>query len=287
MKHLLSILFVVLAVLLVSCDDPVSQGGDTKGSARLHISVNTFDFLPMSSRTDVRDVASRLSFALFRVGEEKSVVSKSQQADDGGFGTLDISAAPGKYILVTIAHSGSDNCTISSPAEVKFAGNKMTDTFSSCDTLDIAEGDQTATIMLRRRVAMVRLVLQETLPDEARQLKFYYTGGSSTLNPTTGYGCVNSRQTEILNVPAQAYTEANTAYDIYTLPHADSGTLKLTVSALDADGATLTDRTIQDIPVKVGQITQYSGRLFGSDGNGIKVSLEIGETAWTQADYTF
>lgn len=47
---------------------------------------------------------------------------------------------------------------------------------------------------------MFRLVIKDEIPEQAKKIKFYYTGGSSTLNAKTGYGCVNSKQTEILDL---------------------------------------------------------------------------------------
>ena len=45
---------------------------------------------------------------------------------------------------------------------------------------------------------MFRLVLtDEEIPATVAKLKFYYTGGSSTFSPRDGYGCVNSKQTEV------------------------------------------------------------------------------------------
>lgn len=76
---------------------------------------------------------------------------------------------------------------------------------------------------------MFRLVLtDEEIPSSVSKLKFYYVGGSSTFNPSTGYGCVNSKQTEIRTI-----ANGVTTFSIFTLPHTEDDVLtKLTVTPL-------------------------------------------------------
>ena len=47
----------------------------------------------------------------------------------------------------------------------------------------------------------------------------------------------------------------------------DKGTLKLTISALTADGVVITQKVIDGVPVNRNRITTYSGPLFG-EGQG-------------------
>ncbi len=103
-----------------------------------------------------------------------------------------------EYRVVIIGHNGTGNCTISSPEKVKFASNKLTDTFYYYGKLILTDGEETEeSIELKRAVAQFKVHITDTeIPAEAHSIKFYYTGGSSTLDATTGYGCVNSRQTE-------------------------------------------------------------------------------------------
>ena len=118
--------------------------------------------------------------------------------------------------------------------------------------------------MLTRAVAMFRLVLtDEEIPSNVAKLKFYYTGGSSTFSPSTGYGCVNSKQTEIRTV-----APGLTTFDIYTMPHAEDDVLtRLTVTALDANDNTVKERIFEDVPVTRNQIARYTGSFFGSGGS--------------------
>lgn len=182
-----------------------------------------------TSGTALQDVCSRVSFVVFD-GEEK-IETINQTSDDANFGIASFSLDEGEYRLVVIAHSGKGNCTMSVPEKVKFTSNKLTDTFYYYGRLSIKSDKVEADVKLQRAVAAFKLhITDETIPEEVRSIKFYYTGGSSTLDATTGYGCVNSRQTEIFN-----FTDNNRDFTVYTFPHEENKAIKMTISILDAD----------------------------------------------------
>ena len=287
MKQNTFLLASMAAAILAACSvmEPPKPSEDL-GEAHLRVNVTAYDFLPFETRAalTLSEVSTRMSYALFRMDGERMMNTKSAESGSEGYGTIDVRLQAGQYILVTVAHNGTGNCTISSPTEVKFEKSHVTDTFTSCDTITVAEGDQVATIRLSRRVAMLRLVLDETLPEVVTQMKLYYTGGSSTLDASTGRGCVNSRQTELFTVPASAYDTEGSTYEAYTFPHEEADTLKLVITALDASGVSVSERTLADVPVKRGQITQFRGSIKGSS---TQFGFTIDDTEWTQSDYTF
>ena len=137
----------------------------------------------------LEDYCSRLSIAIFD-GEEK-VKTLNLKAEDG-YEDIGINLDAGKYRMVAIGHNGNGNCTISSPEKVKFYKNKMTDTFFYYGTFNVIDGEDTDDyILLNRAVAQFKVhITDATIPAEAHSIKFYYTGGSSTLDAVTGYGCV-------------------------------------------------------------------------------------------------
>ena len=59
---------------------------------------------------------------------------------------------------------------------------------------------------------------------------------------------------------------------------AESGTLNITASALDADGNVLLKRSFQNVPVRVNTITSYTGAFFG-DMPGSTTDTPISFTA--------
>lgn len=198
----------------------------------------------------LEDYCSRLSIAIF--DEEEKVKTLNLKAEDG-YEDIGINLDAGKYRMVAIGHNGSGNCTISSPEKVKFYKNKMTDTFFYYGTFNVIDGEDTDDyILLNRAVAQFKVhITDATIPAEAHSIKFYYTGGSSTLDAVTGYGCVQSRQTESFKLQ-----EGKRDYSVYTFPREENKGLKMTINILDADAQSIKEYSKEGVPVKCNNITQ-------------------------------
>ena len=186
----------------------------------------------------------------------------AQKEGDASYGAVALSLAAGTYRLVVIAHNGEGSATITSEEKVTFPNNKVTDTFYYYGDLVVTSEKQSYDLTLTRAVAMFRLVLtDEDIPATVAKMKFYYLGGSSTFSPKDGYGCVNSKQTEIRPMADDGI------YEIYTLPHTEDDVLtKLTVTALDANDNIIKETVFENIPVTRNQVTRYTGSFFGNSG---------------------
>lgn len=230
----------------------------------------------------VKDICSRVDMVIFN-GDNK-VRSVSQDAKTKNFGVVSTQLPAGSYTVVIIAHNGKGKATISSPREIKFSENKLTDTFYYCNSLEVA-GEARHEVVLKRAVAKFVLKLTDRVPTEVKQFQFTYTGGSSTFNAETGFGTVKSRQTETRQVASEAYqTPSN--YEIYTFPHADGKKLKITVLAQDGSKNTIQERTFENVPVEANKITTYSGTFFQSTepSRGTSFTL-VADEAWDSQGY--
>lgn len=291
--------FCIMLLVLVACENPYNPDADGNGQSGQDGSgfnvcfsvsgIESPDFVMGSPRTrsvrPVSEVCSRISLAVFNDnGKVKSVL---QEVGDKDFGTVSVALERGDYELVVIAHNGEGAATVTSPQEIKFKDNKVTDTFYCYRTITV-DGDGTFELMLERAVAMVRIVVSDNVPQSVNQFRFYYTGGSSTFDARNGVGCVNSRQTELRPVPAAAH-EASSAYEIYTFPHAVSGgELKITVTALDAAGEQVEEHVFEQVPVGIGQITQYTGNFFGASADGGRSDFPVMvNDEWTLYEQTY
>lgn len=237
--------------------------------------------------TNIKDICGRISIALFNSDGTEKVKTVNQSKSDSEFGKISINIPKGTYSVVVIAHNGDGNATITSPSEISFKDNKVTDTFFYYGQLDINDNTDVA-IDMKRAVAMFRLVVKDNTPEAIKVMKFYYTGGSSTFDAITGYGCKNSRQTEIRTVDSGAYSGEST-YDIYTFPHQEEKMLKIDVSALESATASTSTymRTFTDVSVKRNYITRYSGIFFGEDpstGRGFEL---VTSDEWGYSDYNY
>ena len=264
-----------LALLAAACEKPViDEDLVATKDANVILHFKQFEQEAFTrAATDITELCSRLNIALFDA-EGTKVKTVAQKEGDSSFGTVALTLTAGTYRLVVIAHNCDGSATITSTEKVTFPNNKVTDTFYYYGDLVVTEAKQSYDLTLTRAVAMFRLVLtDEEIPSNVAKLKFYYVGGSSTFSPKDGYGCVNSKQTEVRTVPAVFVS--GTAFDIYTLPHTESDVLtKLTVTALDANDNTVKERIFENVPITRNQITRYTGSFFGSGGSGSSSSSD-------------
>lgn len=272
MKTIFNISMVSLCMaMLVSCEKPYvgTDADEVSTPANVIVNVTGFEQIPFNDAGYSRapsapdDVCTRLNFVIYQ-GDTK-VQSIPQKVSDADFGHIAITLAAGTYKIAVIGHSSSASATITSLEKISFADNQVSDTFCYCGDLVVGGDTQTLNIELKRVVAMFRLVLTKELPAGIAQLKFYYTGGSSTLSALTGFGSVQSKQTVKIDV-----TPGQLQYEVFTIPHSVKDELKMTVTALDASGTLIKERVFEAVPVKQNFITRYTGDLF--DGSSVDIS---------------
>ena len=81
---------------------------------------------------------------------------------------------------------------------------------------------------------------------------------SGAFDAATGLGCVKSTQKLVFDVQEG---DAETQYDLYTFLHNQEGTIKLNVTALDADENVYLEREF-NIAMERNQITTLTGAFF-------------------------
>ncbi len=262
MKHLfLTFCSALAALLLAACEKPyVGVESEPAEAPNVTYRITSFEQVafdvPQSrAMTDITQLCSRINLVVYD-GETK-VKSIAQKAADKDFGTLALTLPEGTYTVAIIAHSTGASATVTSLDKISFDHNVISDTFLFTEQLTVGSEAQNHDVQMRRVAAMFRVNLTEALPGSVAQLKFYYTGGSSTLSAITGYGSVNSKQTVVLDVG-----QGQKTFEVYTFPHEETDVLKVTVTALDAAETPLAECVLEDVPVTRNKITVFNGNLF-------------------------
>ncbi len=275
--------------MLVSCEKAVfEEEKGTPKNANLILRVVGFEQIPFDTRAqqDVTQLCSRINVALYQNGTRVKAVN--QKSDDSDFGSVALSLEPGTYQLVVLAHNCSGNATTTDIEKIKFPDNVVSDTFYYYDEVTVGSSTDTKELVLRRCVSMFRFDITDNIPTDVRTMKFYYTGGSSTFSALSGYGSVNSKQTVKFDITS-AKQGKPAVFDVYTMLHSEEGTLKMTVTALDAAGNTLYEREFTEVPMTRNTITRYTGTFFeGGSGSKENAYTFTADGDWTQENsYNF
>lgn len=294
--------WLIAALLTMSACEKMNveeNGGQTEpvtDGVQVSFSVTRFEQVPFGDAvyltkagTEISKICTRIGLAVFKGDEKVKLIN--QEEKDTDFGKFSLVLPKGDYTVVIIAHSGSGSATITSPEEVKFPSNKVTDTFYYCQDISVTDA-HAYDVQMKRAVAMFRLFIEDNMPESVKTMQFKYTGGSSTLNARTGYGCVNSRQTETRDVAA-AMTGKPSQFEIYTFPHAEEDQLKITVAALGSGETEVCSKVFEEVPVTRNVITQYKGKFFDSYTGGgsdeeqsVTFSLSA-DSAWTEVTLSY
>lgn len=267
------LLWLLLSILLcVACEKPVldvaKTSPDTDSPVNLELSVKGFNVIPFEgTRTEqmVSDYCKHLNFVVYQSG--KKVKAVSQTSDESHFGQASFSLEPGTYQVLALAHSASKNPTLTNPEKIQFTNaDGYSDTFFCYETVVVDEEKTTEELVLNRVTSMFRFITKDSVPANVERIRFYYTGGSGALNAVTGYGCVNSQQTVFFDITDEMRGHPLTL-EAYTIPKADKGVLKVTVTAYGQDVTIIKEKELEDVPIEVNKITEYTGYLF-SEQNG-------------------
>ena len=289
MKNAMRFFFCILSVLVCSCEKAFEQNGVTEKNANVVIRVADFEQLSFDDVTDGRLMTTRSSVSLndycdylqfYVFDESEKVGSLNQTIGDEGYGSAAMNIPPGNYTLMVLAHKAQSYATVSSLTKVTFPNNQVGDTFLYCGAITVEDNKQnTFSVTLERCVSKFRLCIEDNLPASVAKMKFYYTGGSSTLDASTGWGNVNSRQTVNFDI-SSAEREKPAVFEVFTFPHEDESNLKMTVTALDANGQTIREKVFQSVPIQKNCVTRYVGVFFESGLSENSNITVVGDTAW-------
>ena len=257
--------FTVIA--LTACEKTIMPEDAGGGNVTLTFTASHGDVTRAAS-TNLSAYFTKLNVQVFDAwGEKVFATMKTQTKDDADFGSLTCQLEAGTYTVVAVGHSSIKSATIKSPQMVQFTasdGEKLTDTFSCCQQIEVGNDALQQTFQMQRMTAMVQFKLtDESIPESFARMVIGYTGGSASFNPTTSQGTTKSTQSE--SRPAVS----SQVYQVYTFPYlSDTGVLKMTLTAYDAQGNTLRQRVFDAVPVTRNRITTYTGQFFdGTEGN--------------------
>lgn len=270
----ISLTTLLMGCLLVSCEKAVIDDLDGSESKTSNVTIRVSDIeadwegSETRALTNVSEVCSRLNYAVYQNGTR--VKSKNQTTEDDDFGVFSLELESGSYDVLVLAHSCKGNPTMTTPSKVQFSnpesssGTGFSDTFYYYGKMEVS-GDKTQVdISMKRATSMFCLVTTDVKPDNVKKFQFYYEGGSGALDATTGYGCVNSKQSVFVSLD-DSQTGQPLQFEMFTFLHSESGKVTFTVKAFNANEDVIYTKEFKDVPMQRNCITRYTGKFFVSD----------------------
>ena len=270
------LLCVILMSAAVACLTSCSQMEEPEAAkdnpAQVSITFSPYDIAPMTrSATSIATIASKLDVWIYENGSEVAAVHQS--SSDVEFGSVSLTLDKTKtYTLYAIAHK-ADGATLSDGV-ISFTDDKVTHamyyttTFSPATTTSLS-------CQMTRIVSLFRLTITDEIPAAVKKLRFTISNVFDRWNVTTG----GTNQLDRTSAITYGGTAAN--FSVYAIT-TDAQTMHdIMVEALDANGDVLQTRTFENVPLRNGYRTQYTGTFFIDTPTSATFTVE---SDWTDYD---
>lgn len=208
--------------------------------------------------TSIASIATRLDVWLYTDGQEVQTVH--QASTDPAFGSLTVTLDKRKtYTLYACAHKDTGAATLQGGI-ITWPGAKMTHSMFYTQTFTPAE-TTTLSCLMQRIVGQFRLETTDAVPTEADKITIAVDQAPAAWN-VSGYG-MNPRDYTATYQGYNLNQDGSVTLSAFVIATDQESTLHtVTVTAYDADGNALQQRTFADVPLRNGYRTVYRGAFF-------------------------
>jgi len=283
MRNIINYYFCLLAILAISISCTNEQDSvidnDNIQMATLNLNVSQFEKSPFAADTraevDASKVVSRLSLKIFSADNQTVIdtMKVRQSTNDTEFGKFELKIPYGTYTLVIIGHNNSEDAVISSPNNVTFSSNTVSDTFYAYENIVVNKDSQKSMdVILQRAVARFRITPTDVFPDNIQDITFKIEGGGIALNPSTGLAI--SKQVQQKTITASSAAGKKTFVNVYAFMSSIAEELfTITVTAHSTDGSIINERIFTDVKMQRNYSTNYTGCFF-SDKEAWSITID-------------
>ena len=278
------LVLAIIAILFAACSKEINNevNNNAFASVRVHVdgfNVSQEEFSGTRAAQDVADYAGVSSITLAFYASNGTEVYKTTQAKgDADFGEFECSLPMGTYTMVAVAYYNSDASPLelTSPTVAAYTGTRAYETFAATQEVVISNTnavDISAT--LDRVVTQLKVVSTDGKTADVNNVRMTFSAGGKDFNPTTGFAITN---TGFANIVSNSASVGATSTSISFLFLAtDEQNIDVTIETLDADGAVLFSKTVNDVPFQRNRVTKLTGAMYTN--TGLTGTFQV-ETVW-------
>ena len=221
-------------------------------------------------------------------GTEQSKTTQMRASMPAGdtFGDFSLSLPMGSYTMVVLA-SGSDYAmTLTSPTQAGFDAQEehVRETFAATQAVNVSSNEAVnINATLSRIISKVMVVSTDNRTADVANIRTTFSAGGTGFNPTTGFATTNTgfsntvRGSVVANSPSSATN--------YLFLATDEQMVNVTIETLDADGAVLFSKTVNNVPLRRNRVTTLTGAMFTN--TGIAGAFQVNTDWLTENDVSF
>ena len=204
----------------------------------------------------IADICTRLDVWFICEGE---TIDVHQASTDAGFGTVILSLNKTKtYTMYAVAHKATCAATLADNI-ISFPDDKVTHTLYATSTFSPAS-TTTINAEMQRIVAKFRFTTTDAVPDDVTQMRFTLGSVVDRWNVTIGGTHQLDRVATFENFSKNQ--DGTATFVVYAIVTNAETQHDVTVEALGTNDAVIESRTFEDVSLRNGYKTSYSGTFF-------------------------
>lgn len=217
---------------------------------------------------------------------EEPTIHKSGSAEGGTFSAR---LPKGEYNFVFLAYYTDRTLFPEDPTAVHWDAQVVDNTYQKNLALSIDEDTEPQhDIVLSRAVGLFTLNTKGTpVPQNFDHFRVQMQGGSYQLNALTGFAGEDVTRDYAFLSKNDMAGNAEISQSAYAFLPQEECTADITMIAEDKNNREIRKRTFRKVPMKINQMTRYTGDFFGETELDNDFSVRIATEEWETADLEF
>lgn len=290
MKKITLILAAALT-LLTACHSDDDTTPTTAEVGRITFEVVNYQQYSMDDPTRAKtysvDSVSHLDFIIYDAENDTVVIHQHQKKGVEGYGTFSALLPYGSYNVVFLGYeSQRREAKVDDITAICFEDDFVPHFFYDKKPITIDKPEtETSPVVLKRAVACFNLISSGKNPSNLKSISFTSSGGSHHFNALTGMGSKVESRTYSFDATKYAATDTLN-FGFFTFLTSEEATMNFTVTAKDDEGNEIRTREFNNVPMKINQITRYTGQFFDPKGSS-GYTLSLDGKAWENDLHTY
>ncbi len=192
---------------------------------------------------------------------------------DENWATPSINLAMGTHNIYFVASRGTTPTVNTTNKTITWA--KPSDTFwKDYEVTVVSTSNGNRAVTLDRVVTRFRATVTDAIPTGCASITIAPASWHKGLNYQTGAPITAATDyTTVINIPGSYIGQINTLLSLFGFSGADQWTTTVTITAKTSGNDVLGTAIVENVPFKANRSTDYSGTLFGGQGNSLGFTL--------------
>ena len=264
-------MFAAIAALMCSCtkEEESESANNTSivenDSNLMTIKFSPYEITPMKTTNPISEVTKRLDVYIVDLSTSDTMCFH-QLKTNNNYGSITTPLKTNKmYHLYAVAHNViSDTATFSNDI-ISFSNDSVKQTLF-IDTVFTPANGLTLNLEMYRIVGMFKLVMTDPVvdvPSGFSKMNFSINTATGNRWNINGYSVNRINQVRTINSVNRG-NDGNITLNVYIMSHTMDSitTVNIEANAMNSSNTILETRTFNNVPIKNGYITKYTGGFF-------------------------